>query len=296
MSLLKPKEKGTRPALTMLDLVRERFETIVKKNDERNQLARANIEKLGVDREKIRGELVALEEKISPLTAEYKTILAEMTAAEQKRISEDSVTENDLAEHRVNVREFVAVGKKNEQILAEAKTAAEAKLEKARAIIRRLRRGIYERLDQAAMIDEKITQLNAEVALDFYNSLDGMRKELEAAGVGRGWLTTAHHLSQERKNDWGMSAKGAILWHAKSWTVKTIDEAELLALDPILQEQHFGEFGKFIESIRKLDFSELTINYTPSEFGGRPAGDFWYSFRPTSLPARGKIGELNVRP
>jgi len=291
--LLKPKEKETKTPLTAIDLISPRFEKIVQKRDERNRLAREQIEKVGVDREKVRGEIVALEEKIASLTAEYKTIRDEQAALEEKVIRENSVTEDDLKAGRVNIHEFFAVGKKNEAIAAEANRTAETKLEKARRAIRELRSKVYELRDRMAAIDEKITQLQAGVALDFYNSLGSLRQELEAAGVGRGGVQTTHFLSQESRNDWAMSSRGAVLWHAKSWTVKSIEEIELLFLDPIIQESHFENLKKIISDLRKVEWSEANISYVPVEWAGHCGGDFWFWFRPKSLPERGKIGGSN---
>jgi hypothetical protein len=76
-----------------------------------------------------------------------------------------------------------------------------------------------------------------------------------------------------------MATKGAILHHGKQWKVKSFEEAELIALDPVLQERHFEDFRKFLDSIRGLEFSEMNVNYNPSDSAGRAAGEFWMDYR-----------------
>jgi hypothetical protein len=106
-----------------------------------------------------------------------------------------------------------------------------------------------------------------------------MQEGLEEAGIGNTGSTTSHFKTQEATNDWSMATKGAILHHGKQWKVKTFEEAELIALDPILQERHFEDFRKFLDSIRGLEFSEMNVNYNPSDSAGRAAGEFWMDFR-----------------
>jgi hypothetical protein len=278
MSLFKARGKET-PAFTLLDKTEAKLEEIIVQKREANIRVREKMMKLFEERTALKKEHDELEGRIQKLTSEYTEALEERRAEKVKQIEEASVTEEDLKAGRVNVNEFFAVGKRKADIEKESRLAAETKMDKVRGVIRSLSAERYGIVKKLCECEEKISRSYSELAVNFRFQLKAMQEGLEEAGIGNMRLSTAHFKRQEAENDWTMATKGAILHHGKQWKVKSFEEAELIALDPILQERHFEDFRKFLDSIRGLEFSEMNVNYNPSDSAGRAAGEFWMDYR-----------------
>lgn len=271
-------EKSAKP-LTVLDRAQARFEKLVAEKDAANLKCRARVAELLKEKEGLVKEHNSLAEKIKALTADYLQLQDNLRAEQKKLIAEDSVTEDDLKAGRVDIREFFAAGKKNEQIRAEATAAADQELKKARDVIRLLKAEQLEIIGKVRKLNEDTAFQHGYLAENFFYQLKAMQNELQAAGATGLEVTFAHQALQEAHNDLSL-LKGAVLFHAATWTVKSMAEAEAVMLDPRLQEKHFPEFRAFLDEIKGLDFAELTFHYLPCEFVGRSAGSIWYSHRP----------------
>jgi len=271
-------KKETAP-VTILDKAETRLQEIHEAKRAANERDRAKILELNAEKDglgKLKDEAAAIVEKLMP---EYDVLIAAFHGEEAAAIGAAAITEDDLKAGRVSAQEFFKVGKQNSEIEAEATSRAEGRLAPVRDAIREKRRLIYEIVLKIRTAEEKIALAHQSTADSFLSSLDAMRLELRDKGAGGPQTEYSHNRTKAANNDLALT-KGVSLFFPKIWTCKTIEDVERIPLDPILQEKHFGEFRKFLDSVRGLDFAEITIFYTPSEFPGRNAGEFWHNYRP----------------
>lgn len=275
MSILKPKEKERGPGMTVIDKAASTLAEIEKDVEAANVKARERILKFSKERDDLKKEHDALADRIARMAADYTAILAETAAEEAKAIAAEAVTKEDLKAGRVNITEFLKVGKRKEQIEKEAQAAATEKLATIRDAVRTLRLEQYQLALSIATVQEKISSQFSEVAGNFWHKLDSLKRGLEAQGISEAGITVAHYRSKEAQNDFSMAKGKAPVFHGKQWTAKTIEDVRLLALDPIVQPEHFAELEKLAGDLAGRDFP-LTINYLPSAAQGRGPGFWWY--------------------
>jgi len=268
-------KKTTEEKKTLIDVVSERFEKISRARDEENVKARQRLKELEGERAPILVKRDDLEKRISSMTAEYTALLKETAAAEEVRIKEGAIVEEDLKAGRVTAGDFLQFGKKAETVQAEARMVAEEKLGKISDAIRSLRSEAYETDVLIADLNEKIGFVFRGIAELFFFQLSSMRQELINAGVGSASALFLHQAVQEAHNEHAMVTKGFSLRGAKTWKITTVEEAELFNLDPVVQPGHFEKLREFIASdLKGKDFTEATVGYLPNDLPGRPAG-FW---------------------
>jgi hypothetical protein len=283
MSLLK-KEKEVPSTMTAVDKAKATLDEITKDVETANARARERILKFSKERDEIKKEHDALAGRIAGMTADYAKILAETQAEEAAAIAAASVVKEDLTAGRVTVSEFLKVGKRKADIEKEARAAALEKMAKVRDAVRLLGLQRYQVAAKIADLQEKISSQFSEVAGNFWHKLDSMKRQLEAQGVSASGITVAHFRNQEAQNDLSLT-KGGVVFHGKQWIVKSIEDVRLLALDPIIQPEHFGELEKFAGQLEGQDFP-LTVNYLPAAAQGRGPG-FWFYPGPKSYHQEG---------
>jgi len=270
------KGEGKEKLLTLIDTAAARFEKISQERDKVNAPAREEIKQLGAERASIQAKRDELNGRVAGMTAEYRQVLAEMSAEEAKRITEANITEQDLEAGRINAVEFLRFGKKAQEVQAGGWLIAGEKIGKVRDTIRSLRGQVYELDAQLADLNERIGYAFRQIGGLFYFQIEAIRRELLNAGVGGVGAQILRFAKQEVDNDLGMAAKGGSIFHCKMWKFKDIEEAELVILDPILQQAHFEKLRQFIElNIRGRAFTEVTVGYSPGDAFGHLAGDFW---------------------
>jgi len=270
------KGEGKEKLLTLIDTASARFEKISQERDKVNAPAREEIKQLGAERASIQAKRDELNGRVAGMTAEYRQVLAEMSAEEAKRITEANITEQDLEAGRISAVEFLRFGKKAHEVQAGAWLIAGEKIGKVRDTIRSLRGQVYELDAQLADLNERIGYAFRQIGGLFYFQIEAIRRELLNAGVGGVGAQILRFAKQEVDNDLGMAAKGGSIFHCKMWKFKDIEEAELVILDPILQQAHFEKLRQFIElNIRGRAFTEVTVGYSPGDAFGHLAGDFW---------------------
>lgn len=265
---------------TMIDKAAEKFEKAVAARDEMNVKARQTAERAIAESAKLEARIAELRSRVEKMTEELRAVAGEIRKKEEEVISEGAVTEADLKEGRVSVREFLAVGKDRDDILAEARREAEKRAAPAREAIRKIRREIVELEFQRAEFQETLARSYAEAAESIYITLKFFLRELEEQGITVPRTAAAHERMKVAKNELFL-IRGTPLYSGKTWSkLKTIEEVEELSLDPAVKEEHFENLEKLVAEIRGLEFEEVTIHYVPAEAFGRPAGEFWYSVRP----------------
>lgn len=273
MSLLKPKEKNPAPSsMTIIDKAKKTLDEIEEAVEAGNVKARERILKFSKERDELKKQHDALADRIAGMAADYAKILQETQTTEATLIEAESVTKKDLEGGRVSISEFLAVGKKQADIEAEARAAALEKMGKVRDAVRVLRLQQYQLALSITTIQEGISSQFSEVAGNFWHRLDSMKRSLEAQGISASGIAVAHFRTREAQNDLSLT-KGSIVYSGKQWKVESIEAVRLLVLDPILQDAHYAELEKFAASLRGRDFP-LTVNYWPSEGQGRAAGTF----------------------
>jgi len=275
MSLLKKEKPAVPSTLTAIDKAKATLDEITKDVEAANVKARERILKLSGTRDELKKEHDAIADRIRTMAADYAKILAETQATEAQAIGAEAVTKKDLEAGRVSISEFLKVGKRKETIEAEARAAALEKMGKVRDAVRVLRLQQYQLAAKIADIQEKISSQFSEVAGNFWHKLDSLKRGLEAQGISASGITVAHFRNQEAANDLAMARSGGVVFHGKQWAVKSIEEIRLLALDPIVQLEHFGELEKFAAELEHQVYP-LTVNYLPSSAQGRGPGFWWY--------------------
>jgi len=259
--------------LTLLDLVEVRFEKALAARKKENERSRAKLKELNATLAGMKDRRFRSEEKIAEATREYRALLAEAKALAAEEIKKANVTEADVEAGSVGIRDFMTADKKKKEI--EAARLAEEHITAARVPIRGLFLKLYEIDKLIGEMQEGISILTPRGAELFYTQIEAFKRDLESAGVRGIVPQIARTLKQEALNDYAMAKKNAALYHTKQWSVKSFEDAELLVLDQILQGAHLNSFHEYLESIRGLSFSTLTVGYSPCDLPGHSAGEFW---------------------
>jgi chromosome segregation ATPase len=256
--------------MTMIDRTEERFEKAIASRDEMNLKSRQTAERASAESAKLEARIAELRSRVEKMTEELRAVAGEIRGKEEKVISEAAVTESDLKAGRVSVREFLAVGKDREEILAEARREAAERGAPAREAIRKIRREIVELELKRAELQETVARAYAEVAEGLYISLKFIIQSLEEAGITVPRTAAAHERVKQARNEVFL-VQGAPLYSAKTWTkLKSAEEVEELSLDPVVKEEHFENLGKLAAEIRGLEFETVDVHYLPGEAVGRP--------------------------
>jgi len=264
----------------MIDRTEEKFEKAVEARDTMNVAARQRGEKAAAESGKLETRIGELRSRVETMTEELRGISREFRQKEEAIISEGAITEADLKEGRVSVREFLAVGKDRDEIIAEARREAEKRAAPAREAIRALRLEIVELEFKRSELQETIARSFAEAAESLYVTLKFFLQTLEEQGITAPRTAAAHERMKIAKNELFL-VQGTPLYSAKTWSkLKTIEEVEELRLDPVLKAEHFPALEALASELRGIEFEEIDIHYVPAEAFGRPAGEFWYSVRP----------------
>jgi hypothetical protein len=285
MSLLKPKEKNPAPStMTAVDKAEAQLTEILKDTEAANERARERILALGKSKTELKKQYNDRAERIRIMAADYKKILSETQAQEAEAIGAEAVTKEDLKAGRVNITEFLKVGKKAEQIQKEARTAALEKMGTVRDSVRALMLEQYILAVEIAAVEEKISEKFSEVAGTMHHKLSGMIRVLESQGVTGSGIQTAHFQKAEADNNLGMARSGSTIYHGRQWKVESVEDVRALALDPIVQIVHLAELEALALDLEGRDFP-LTVNYLPNAAQGRGPG-FWFYPGPKIQEAR----------
>lgn len=264
---------------TMIDKTEERFEKAIASRDEMNLKSRQTAERASAESAKLEARIGELRSRVEKMTEELRAVAGEIRGKEEAVISEGAVTEDDLKAGRVNVREFLSVGKNRDEILAEARRQAAEKAAPARDAIRKIRREVVELELKRAELQETIARAYASVAEGLYVSLKYFLQTLEEAGITAPRTAAAHERTKQARNELFL-VQGAPLYSAKTWKLKSAEEVEELSLDPVVKKEHLENLEKIAAEIRGLEFETVDVHYLPGEAFGRPAGEFWYTTRP----------------
>jgi hypothetical protein len=261
--------------LTLVDHYRVREEELRATRDEHNEKARRRIKELSAVNEDLDKKISALEARRLALEAEYLKIKSESEKKIEAKIAEASITEDDLAEGRVSMAEFMAAGKSRETVVSEARLEAEVEMERPRKAIRKINAELLLLKRDRAKNSLDIGVASHDAADSFYRSLKGMIAELDLRGVSG--LSTAYlrNVFKDLEQNWLLSRGFP---QVKIWRdLPSLTAIEALIFDPVIAEEHIGSFLEMIDGLRGKEFSRITVYYSRSETPGRIAGDFWHT-------------------
>lgn len=256
---------------TVLDQHAARFNAAMEKAEQTARRSTERILALEGKRRELGEEAAKIEAQVEKLRGEYRGILKEVKGQVEESVRREAVTAKDLESGAATIRQFMAVGKQEAEVQAEVSAGAQDRLKVPLEAIRKLILRLFEVRAQVAEIDENIIREQHKATDGLAVFLEGFQKMLTAP---RGFVVQwARDQARDRKYDF-MAAEGTAL-KAVQWTVKTLQEAEELRLDPRLKAEHFPDFEKSVlRLLRGRDFVRAVIVYSQNELTGRGAGDF----------------------
>jgi len=273
------KKSKAEPQGTLFDKAEGRLKLALADLEAANEAARERLAGFLEERAKIEKRIEDLEGRAAKMAGEYRVILAELRSKEKAAVEAGSITEKDVRAGKLSLREYMVAGTSQGQILEKALEAAAQKMTGPRKAVRELRFQALEGRAELRRLDEKIIYQKTGAGSRLYSTLKILTEELERAGVKSGTAEGAKFIRQEADNSLAL-ARGVVLFHAASWTLRSAAEVEDLELDPIIQPAHFDGLRKIAEELKAQVFETVTLNYSPGPGHGHNAGDFWYSVRP----------------
>ena len=213
---------------------------------------------------KVAGEKIArLKAELERMKADYYQVLAKVEGEERQRLTAAAETIEDVRSGRVSLQDYYARGKRQEQLDAEVRTAADAKCLDLLRLVREKAK---------AVIEEEITFFYATAEVDYAMAapalmwITGLKEfTARAEGMVNAILVQGMPLSrmkletkkQERDqaNDHGMA-------QGERWNSLDAVGLRELRLDPRIPEKYLPELSAAIAEIDGTDTTvDIIMNY-----------------------------------